>query len=57
MDKALFESTTEGDLGKTPGIPFGWMFWTLIIHIKIFLIVLNVKAKNNLCTQNFLSMF
>ena len=37
MDRTLFEITTEGDFGKTPGTPFGWMFWTLLIYIKIFL--------------------
>ena len=37
MERALFEITTEGDFEKTPKAPFGWIFWTLLIHIKIFL--------------------
>ena len=37
MDRALFEITTEGEFEKTPKAPFGWIFWTLLIHIKIFL--------------------
>ena len=37
MDRTPFEITTEGGFGKTPGGPFGWIFWTLLIHVKIFL--------------------